>query len=87
MAKKYKTNVNYHINVKLTNYGKELIIKDCGYDYFEKCVEINKQPDGYYSFQLWDLMQLLGRYCFNGCNLPFETAVYFNEHEIEVEEC
>ena len=86
MAKKYKTNVNYHINVKLTNYGKELIIKDCGYDYFEKCVEINKQPDGYYSFQLWDLMQLLGRYCFNGYKLPFETTVYFNEHEIEVEE-
>ena len=83
---KYKTNLNYYIYVKLTDYGKELIIKDYGYSYFEVCIERNKQPDGYYRLQLWEVMQMLGTYCYNGCKLPLETAVYFDESEIEVEE-
>ena len=83
---KYKMNLNYYIYVKLTDYGKELIIKDCGYGYFEHCVENNKQPDGYYKLQMHQVMQLLGKYCYNGCKLPLETCVYFDDDSIEVEE-
>ena len=83
---KYKTNLNYHIYVKLTDYGKELIIKDYGYGYFEACIENNKQPDGYYRLQLWEVMKMFGTYCYNGCKLPLETAVYFDDDGIEVEE-
>ena len=82
---KYKTNLNYHIYVKLTDYGKELIIKDYGYSYFEVCIESNKQPNGYYRLQMWEVMQMFGRYCFNGCKLPLETGVYFDASEVEVE--
>ena len=83
---KYKTNLNYYIYVKLTDYGKGLIIEDCGYGYFEACIESKKQPNGYYKLQMHQVMQLLGKYCYNGCKLPLETSVYFDDDGIEVEE-
>ena len=35
-----KYNVNNYIYIKLTDYGKELIIKEYGYSYFEACDEL-----------------------------------------------
>jgi hypothetical protein len=64
--------------------GKELIIKDYGYSYFEHCVESNKQPDGYYQLQAHTVMMLLGEYCYNGARqLPFELNVYFTDKDLE----
>jgi len=31
--------------------------------------------DGYTKFQLWELMQIFGSACFNGCKVPFETEI------------
>ena len=82
---KYKMNLNRYIYVKLTTYGKGRIIEDWGYGYFEHCIESNKQPDGYYKLQMHQVMHLLGKYCYNGCKLPLELAVYFDDDSIEVE--
>jgi hypothetical protein len=71
-----KYNVNDHIHIKLTDYGKELIIKDYGYTYFEHCVESNKTEQGYYRLQLWTVMSYFGKYLYNGGKLPFEPNIY-----------
>lgn len=80
---KVKYNVNYHMYVKLTNYGKELIIKKRGYDYFEACIESCKQENGYYQLQCHEVMSLFGDHIGNGCKLPFETTVYFDSKDLE----
>lgn len=80
---KLKYNVNYHMYVKLTNYGKELIIKKHGYDYFEACIESCKQENGYYQLQCHEVMSLFGDHIGNGCKLPFEPTVYFDSKDLE----
>lgn len=79
-----KYNVNNYMLVKLTNYGKELIIKKYGYEYFVTCVESKKQNDGYYELQCHEIMHYFGEHCYNGCRLPFEPIVYFDEKEVEI---
>ena len=86
-VKKYKFNINYYMYVKLTPFGKEKIIEKCGYEYFEHCIESNKQSDGYYQLQAHTVMNLLGEYCWNGTlKLPFETNVYFTDEELKLME-
>jgi len=80
---KAKYNVNSHMYVKLTSYGKELIIKKHGYDYFEACIESNKQANGYYQLQCHEVMHLFGEYIGNGCKVPFEPTVYFDSKDLE----
>lgn len=72
-----KYNLNDCIHIKLTDYGKELIIKDYGKDYFDCCVEVYKTDNGYYRLQLWTVMSYFGKYLYNGCKLPFEPNIYF----------
>lgn len=63
-----KININEHIKVKLTDYGKEIFYHQ--YDNLNKAFgkEIIKpsyptvDSDGYTSFQLWCFMNLYGRY-------------------------
>lgn len=78
-----KYNVNNHMFVKLTDYGKELIINKYGYGYFNACVESNKQDNGYYRLQCHSIMNYFGEHIYNGCKLPFEPTVYFDETEID----
>ena len=80
---KVKYNVNSHMYVKLTTYGKEQIIKKNGYGYFEHCVEKFKQEDGYYKLQCHTVMDLFGDCIYTGCKLPFETTVYFDSKDLE----
>lgn len=77
-----KYNVNSHIYIKLTDYGKEIIIKKYGYSYFEHCVEANKEENGLYRLQLHQVMNYFGEHLFNGCEMPFETTVYFDKFEL-----
>ena len=35
--------------------------------------------DGYWTVQLWELMQQLGHLCGNGFDLPFETTILLRE--------
>lgn len=75
----YKYNLNYYIYVELTDYGKELIIKENGYEYFRVCVEREKQENGLYKFQMHEFMRLLGNHLFNGCKMPCKPTIYFDE--------
>ena len=80
-----KFNLNDHILVKLTNLGKELIIKKCGYGYFEVIWERNKTNDGYYKGQAHAFINMFGEHLFNGCKMPCEPTVYFLKEELEKE--
>ena len=71
--------------IKITNYGKELIIQKYGYDYFESVVESNKQENGYYCLQCHQIMSYFGEHLFNGCKMPFEPTVYFDKQELDFE--
>ena len=72
-----KYNLNDFIHIKLTDYGKELIIKDYGIGYYEACVESHKTEEGYYRLQLWTVMSYFGKYLYNGGKLPFDPNIYF----------
>lgn len=76
-----KYNLNYYIYVELTDYGKQLIISENGYNYFEILVEPNKQENGLYKFQMHNFMRLLGNHLFNGCKMPCKPTVYFDDYE------
>jgi hypothetical protein len=83
---KYKFNINYHMYVKLTDFGKARIIEKNGADYFKYCVESTLQDDGYYKLQAHTVMQLLGEYLYNGArNLPFDPTVYFDFEDLELD--
>ena len=77
----YKYNLNYYIYVELTDYGKELIIRENGYEYFKILVEGNKQENGLYKLQMHEFMRLLGKHLFNGCKMPCKPTIYFDNKE------
>lgn len=70
-------NLNNHVYVKLTEHGHKVYN-----DYFEQFhmapTPLDYYVDGYAKFQLWNLMQIFGDSCFNGCKLPFETEILYN---------
>lgn len=75
-------NMNNDVKVKLTDYGKQILA-----DKFSNIpgIDVNKilnyikvDSNGYYEFQLWDLMSTFGEYLYNGCKLPFETNIKFS---------
>jgi hypothetical protein len=71
MAVTIPFNLNDHVRVKLTNYGKELIANDPDGAY-----PYSVDEDGWSEFQLWVLMELFGRHCYCGSvKLPFETPM------------
>lgn len=60
-------NVNCHVWVKLTDYGKQML--KARHDKFYQEHELTpreyvlpKEDEGWYQFQLWDLMESLGPY-------------------------
>ena len=81
--KMVKYNINNYIFIKLTDYGKELIIKKHGYSYFEACVESNKREGGYYQLQCHEVMNYFGEHLYNGCKMPFEPTVCFRRADLE----
>lgn len=78
-----KYNLNYHMYIKLTDYGKNLIINKYGHSYFKACVESCKQDNGYYRLQCHEIMRYFGEYLYNGCKMPLEPTVYLEESELE----
>lgn len=75
--KELKMNINDHIKVKLTDYGKRMLE-----DAFSVC-EDNKNlnrytqsdENGYTKFQMWDFIQLLGEYMILGQEKVIETEI------------
>lgn len=59
--------------MKLTDYGKEI------YPYV-----MDREPDenGYYEFQLWDLMNIYGEHINMIGKLPFETDILIPEENL-----
>lgn len=69
-------NLNDHIYVKLTSFGKDLLKKD-GITYLES----EKHP-GYMEFQTWCLMRLFGQYMnFGSSHLPIELNLIIGTKE------
>lgn len=60
-------NINHHIKVKLTNDGKKIYI-----NYFDKFSTLygkdilKVDEDGFTEFQLWDFINMFGKYFYNG---------------------
>ena len=77
-------NINDFVKVKLTEKGKYIY-----YHQFDDInqniqkiggkplnpIELKYDDEGYTEFQMWHLMEIFGKYLFNGCNIPFETTV------------
>ena len=69
-------NLNNHVHVELTNFGRKVLI--------DEGLEKHNQPgaDAKHSFQMWELMQIFGKFMHNGCQrdrMPFE------EMNVEIE--
>lgn len=69
--KEIQFNINDIVKVKLTEEGKDILAKAYGGNipefFYKQYVD-----DGWWEFQLWDLMQTFGSHLYNGQNkLPF----------------
>lgn len=79
-------NINYNVWVKLTPEGKKQYRKYYR-DLFRNIssfIEVKKLPapdNGWYKFQMWELMEVFGPALYMGCRVPFETEI-----RIEVED-
>jgi hypothetical protein len=65
-------NINEIIIVELTDYGKDLLLRDITetlelQQYIDYALKSYKKEDDYYEFQLWDFMNIFGKHMFNGC--------------------
>lgn len=76
-------NINEYVLVKLTEEGKRLLRED-HYKFWESVgrkdypyIEPKEDYYGYSKWQLWNLMEKLGRYCSLGCEVPFDTNIIF----------
>ena len=87
-------NINDFVKVKLTDRGKYIyrhnfdvlnanILRNGGTPIIP--IELEYDDDGYVEFQLWHLMEIFGRYLFNGCKLPFETTIKLKSGDIKYE--
>lgn len=71
-----KTNLNYHIKVKLNDYGKQIhhdywkdICKECDTTY-----ELKVDKEGYSMFQIHDFMNMFGEHARMGAKPFLETC-------------
>jgi len=89
-------NVNDTVKVKLTDYGKECLRNDyndlvrglkdlVGEDYTPYEFRLPEEDkDGYSEWQLWVLMEKLGRHTGWGlADLPFETTILLSEEDLK----
>lgn len=70
-------NINADVKVKLTNYGRNILLED----YKKSCIDIKYFPpieddEGWSTWQLWRLMQIFGKHMRLGVGeAPFETEI------------
>jgi hypothetical protein len=86
-VKKYKFNINKYVYVKLTEFGKQKALEKYGPEYNQTCIEGHRQPNGYYKFQMHEVLATWGEYCVVWARpeeLPFSTDIYFTDEDIEV---
>ena len=79
MSKPIEFNVNDHVRVKLTDYGRELLRQQDEAFFAKTGVSLlpqHEDADGWSTWQLWTLMERLGAYCRLGGPEPFETTIW-----------
>lgn len=84
--KVYKFNINRYVYVKLTDFGKQVALEKYGPEYYQTCIEGHRQRNGYYKFQMHEVMYTWGQYFViwaRSEELPFCTDIYFTEEDIE----
>lgn len=79
-AEKRPMNVNGYVFIKLTERGKEILKEEHESikKIFPNAGEFHlpeEDENGFSRWQLWTLMEMFGRYVFNGCIVPFETEI------------
>jgi hypothetical protein len=82
-------NINSTVKVILTERGKQLLEQDHN-EFWGSLGMLDKFPyepykedeDGYVKFQLWILMDKLGKYCGLGSEMPFDTVILIDEKDL-----
>lgn len=75
-------NINSYVYVKLTPLGEAHLDRKRG-NIAKKFFRI-QLDNGYTKWQLHELMSVFGDAIIEGCDLVFETQIYFNINDIEV---
>jgi hypothetical protein len=80
-------NINGKVRVKLTDHGRKLLASN----HAEFWAGVGREPypytppkedaDGWSEWQLWCLMQELGRHIRMGSEAPFETTIQLQERK------
>jgi len=85
----HEFNVNYRIKVKLTDKGKDLIIKESNEDNLK-----NKQDkdafieETYYIFNFYEFLSIFGNYMYRGNMIcPFESFIFFENTPCSICHC
>ena len=70
-----KININDNIKVKLTEHGLKLLKEHYGQlnKMFNVKKEVKLDENGYFTQQLWSVMQIFGTYMYNGAPTIFEN--------------
>jgi len=72
-----KFNINDDVKVKLNEEGLKVWKKANFYN------ELQKDENGYYTFQFWDFMNIFGEHIYLGSNCLFENnSLFFNEENL-----
>jgi len=82
-------NINSTVKVILTERGKQLLEQDHN-EFWGSRGMLDKFPyepykedeDGYVKFQLWILMDKLGKYCVLGSEMPFDTVILIDDEDL-----
>jgi len=69
-------NINNYVYVKLTDFGRKLLQRE----HLELRIPFpfklpEEDQNGWSRWQMHDLMNKLGKHCWNGCQIPFETII------------
>ena len=81
-----KFNINEHVRVRLTDFGREVMQKN----HAQIAAQINgpypflpkeEDADGWSTWQLWHLMHEFGAYTINGGPVPFEMTIEIPDQE------
>ena len=78
-----KINMNDNVKVRITEYGRECLMKNAveirqAFSTYEPLQKIEDE-EGWSEWQLWRLMDEFGKYLHCGNKIPFETTIIIDE--------
>jgi hypothetical protein len=63
-------NMNDRVKVWLTDYGLEILKHELSQEIFDMYIK-NSSKYNCFEFTFWKLMNIFGKYIYDGCKLPF----------------